>query len=58
MRTIDEAVEAGISAVGLSAGASLILDYDDVIAAANRAIIALVGLSTAGGTDLATGEAR
>lgn len=58
MRTIDEAVEAGISAVGLSAGASLILDYDDVIAAANRAMIALVGLSTAGGTDLATGEAR
>ncbi|MEE2950523.1 hypothetical protein SAMN06297251_101428 [Fulvimarina manganoxydans] len=57
LRTIDEAVEAGISAIGLSAGASLVLDYDDVVAAADRAMIALVGLSSAEGTAKAMGDA-
>jgi len=42
--TIEEAATAGISAIGVTAGRSLILGLDDVIAAADRHDIALVGL--------------
>nr|WP_255617430.1 LpxI family protein [Aurantimonas sp. VKM B-3413] len=42
--TIAEAREAGLTAIGLSAGRSLILGLDDVVAAADAANIALVGL--------------
>ncbi|MEX6507623.1 LpxI family protein [Jiella sp. M17.18] len=42
--TIAEAAAAGIGAIGLTAGRSLILGIDEVVAAADAAAIALVGL--------------
>ncbi len=44
--TIDEAAAAGITAIGVSAGHSLILGLDDVVAAAARHGIALIGLAS------------
>ncbi|MBB4001481.1 MAG: UDP-2,3-diacylglucosamine diphosphatase LpxI [Aurantimonas endophytica] len=43
--TIAEAAAAGITAIGVSAGRSLILGLEDVVAASDRADIALVGLA-------------
>ncbi len=44
--TIEEAATAGITAIGVSAGHSLILGLDEVVAAASRHGIALVGLAS------------
>ncbi|MDY8109738.1 UDP-2,3-diacylglucosamine diphosphatase LpxI [Fulvimarina sp. 2208YS6-2-32] len=44
--TIEEAVAAGITSIGVSALGSLIIGFEDVLDAANRAGIALTGLST------------
>ena len=44
--TIEEAAAAGITAIGISAGHSLLLGLDDVVAAARRHDIALVGLAS------------
>ena len=43
--TIAEAAAAGITAIGISAGRSLILGLEDVVAASDRSGIALVGLA-------------
>ncbi|RFC62412.1 DUF1009 domain-containing protein [Fulvimarina endophytica] len=45
IQTIEEAIAAGISAIGVSAGESLILGIDDVLDAVNEAGICLMGLS-------------
>ncbi|MCQ0986862.1 LpxI family protein [Jiella marina] len=42
--TIAEAREGGIEAIGVSAGASLLIDHDDLVAAAREAGISVVGL--------------
>lgn len=44
--TIEEAANAGITAIGVSAGHSLILGFDEVAAAAARHGIALIGLAS------------
>ncbi|MBO0662363.1 UDP-2,3-diacylglucosamine diphosphatase LpxI [Jiella sp. MQZ9-1] len=43
--TIVEAEAAGVSAIGVSAGKSLVIDYDALVAAAREAWIAVVGLA-------------
>ena len=46
-RTVEEAAEAGITAIGVTAGESLIIGLEEVVEAAARAGIALVGLGSA-----------
>ncbi|EAU42769.1 hypothetical protein FP2506_08006 [Fulvimarina pelagi HTCC2506] len=50
VQTIDEAEAAGITAIGVSAGESLILGFDDVIDRANTAGLAVCGLGGEQGT--------
>lgn len=44
VQTIDEAEAAGITAIGVSAGESLILGFDDVVDRANQSGLAIKGL--------------
>jgi acyl-ACP--UDP-N-acetylglucosamine O-acyltransferase len=47
LRTIEMADEAGLAGIALAAGAALILDRDDVIAAADRAGLFILGIQPA-----------
>lgn len=59
LATIEEAANAGISAIGVTAGRSLILGIEDVISAADRNDMSLVGLADDKASDLAgSGEGR
>lgn len=54
LQTIGQVLEAGVSVIGLSAGESLVVDFDETLAAANAHRIAIVGFKAppAGATEV------